>query len=850
MRAVHTFTVATQLPPKLQPLQEIAFNLGWLSDERVQDLFRRVSSLRWEADGLDALGYLARTPQSRLDELAADDEYCAAAADLLDDLRRADSKPRWFQSDDRAPLELVAYFSPEFGIAEGLPQYSGGLGVLAGDHMKAASDLGVPIVGVGLFYHHGYFSQTLDERGWQVERFPRLHPQQMALRRVEHIDVSVELAERTVHLAVWEAAVGRLQLFLLDSALERNHPDDRLVTDRLYGGGPEQRIRQEIVLGVGGVRMLRALDLFPQVFHLNEGHAAFLALERIREEVGRGLSLDEAIEATRPAQVFTTHTPVPAGIDRFDRGLVERYFSTWAKACGTSIDRLMEIGHEPGTPFGEQLNLAVLALRLSCTANGVSALHRDVSRQMFQGVWPDIPLAEIPIGGVTNGVHVRSWVSREIADLYERTIGSDWPTAEPPRWSAIEEVPDETIWGIRRTARQRLVEYARRQVLEGARRRGRRESELAWVEEMLDPSALTIGFARRFAPYKRATLLLRDPDRLRALLLSEERPVQLIFAGKAHPADDPGKEHLRRIVEMASDLSVRHRLVFLEDFGIGIARVLHHGVDVWLNTPRRPLEACGTSGMKAAVNGALNCSILDGWWDELYDSEAGWAIPSFEWFDDDDARDGAESAALFSLLEREIVPLFYGRADDGVPHEWVKRSKVTMARIGPLVTASRMVRDYVVDYYGPAARRSARLNGDDAKLARELAAWKQRVVRAWDAVAVVSVEHDDRPVEVGEPRTVESHVRLGPLDPGDIVVELLHGPVDLDDRISEPASTELTCAGSTDTPGTWRYTGALVSEIAGSYGFTVRVSPRHHDLACGTELGRMVWAPDAVDMAP
>jgi starch phosphorylase len=771
VRAIHGFRVSTRLPEPLAPLSSLAWNLAAIADERVQDLFRRIDPRLWDADGVDALGLLGRVPQERLDALAADAGFVAAAAELADDLARRLTAPRWFQRERDDALGLVAYFSPEFGLAEALPQYSGGLGILAGDHLKAANDLGVPLVGLGLFYQHGYFQQTLDRGGWQHEHFRRLNPSAMALSLVPDLHVTVDLAGAPVVAQVWRAQVGRVDLYLLDTDVDANADPDRSVTDRLYGGGEEQRIRQEILLGIGGVRLLDALGLVPDVFHMNEGHAGFLALERIRRRVvDDGLSFEEAIEATRPAQLFTTHTPVPAGIDRFPRDLVERYFSGWAAECGVTVDTLMSLGQEPGTPEGVTLNLAAMSLRLAGGANGVSRLHGEVSRAMFAGLWPDTPVESVPIGSVTNGVHAPSWVSREMGDLLERTVGTDWPEAPPERWAPVEALADEELWAIRRTQRERLVAFARRRVRAGLLARGLTEQETEWCEDILDPGILTIGFARRFAPYKRATLLLRDRDRLLELLTSKKRPVQIIFAGKAHPADEPGKELLPTVAQLAMEVEWRNRFVFIEDYDMGVGRALVRGVDLWLNTPRRPLEACGTSGMKVALNGGLNCSVLDGWWAERYDNDIGWSIPSQEWIDDVEARDHAEAAALMTILEDEVVPTFYDRGDAGIPRQWLRMAKASLARLGPQISATRMLREYVDEWYVPARDRAHEVTADGFRWARELVVWRARVARCWPGVVVRAVHHDEQVMAAATHRVhprLEVHT-VGDMADGDL----------------------------------------------------------------------------------
>ncbi|MEI7593173.1 MAG: alpha-glucan family phosphorylase [Actinomycetes bacterium] len=848
MKAVQTFTVISHLPESLEPLREVAMNLGWSYDERAIDLVRRIDQTGWGFEGRDPALALATESQERLDTLAADSTFTSLAAGVRDQLRTTLDAPRWFQMtfEPNHPdgLKSVGYFSPEFGIAAALPQYSGGLGVLAGDHLKAANDLGVPLTGVGLFYRHGYFRQHLDRRGWQQERFPRLDPRAMALTEVTDVRVSVELAGVRVHAALWQAQIGRISLYLLDTDIDENDDASRLVCDRLYGGGPEERIRQEIVLGIGGIRALQALGKLPEVFHLNEGHAGFLALERIRRAIlDDGLSYSEARAAVRPGAIFTTHTPVPAGIDRFPRELIEKYFSNWCRDCGLTLDDLMALGHEPGTTEGEMFNMAALSLRLAGESNGVSALHGAVSRHMFAGIWPDLPENDVPIHSVTNGVHARTWATPEMSALYERTLGVDWPEAPVEVWKRLETIPNRDLWAVRRDCRERLVQYARRRLRESAIARGASESQVSWTGDVLDPAVLTIGFARRFATYKRATLLFRDLDRLKALLLNEERPVQIVFAGKAHPADDDGKELLRQVATLAADLDVRHRLVLLEDYDITVARMLVGGVDVWLNTPLRPLEACGTSGMKAVFNGVLNCSVLDGWWDEMFDSDVGWAIPSAEWQDDVETRNDVEAISLFNLLERQIVPLFYKRGDGGLPTEWLAKVKASMSRLGPRVSASRMIRDYTTTFYEPAARRTRELRANGDARAKEFVEWKRFLQRSWPAVLVTSTAVTETPSPTGTTYHVTAQAVIGDLGPDDVEVQILFGAVDLDDELREPTCLPMTFVGDGDQHGWRRYGYELDFDQAGNFGFTVRVVPRHRDLTSYTQLGKVAWAP-------
>jgi starch phosphorylase len=845
MRSLQSFSVRPALPPELSALERLAMNLRWSWDEPTRDLFRWVDKDAWEAMSHDPVRLLGQIPRPRLDELAADPGFLRYLQETVDGLDRYLKAPRWFQTRDEtqqaSPLRLVAYFSPEFGISEALPQYSGGLGVLAGDHLKASSDLGVPLVGVGLFYRSGYFSQLLTVDGMQQERFSELDPDALALTRCDGARVAVDLAGESLQAQIWCADVGRVRLFLLDSDVDGNTPAGRTVTDRLYGGDTEHRIRQEILLGIGGVRALQAVGLEPQVFHTNEGHAGFLGLERVRQLVSRGLSFAEAVETVRAGCVFTTHTPVPAGIDRFPRELMERYFGSFAAECGVSFDDLMALGRRADEPTETRFNMAVMGLRLASRRNGVAALHGSVSRSMFAGLWPEVPVDEVPIGSVTNGVHAPTWISPELDDLLARRVLPEWDGAPATDWARIAEVGDDELWRALQQGRERLVTFVRSRLRQSRLALGFSASDVAWTNSVLDPTVLTIGFARRFATYKRATLLLSQPERLRALLFDAGRPVQFVFAGKAHPADQPGKEMIQQIQQFATQHDLRHRFVFLDDYDMAVARALYQGSDIWLNTPRRPLEACGTSGMKAALNGALNCSILDGWWDECFDGQNGWAITSAADEPDLDRRDQLEAESVFDLLESQIVPLFYDRGAGGVPRGWVDRVKHGFASLGPRVTASRMVRDYVQRYYEPAASASDVATLDGAARGRSLAAWRVRVTGAWAGVKISGVESGGGPAQLGEERAVEVLVDLDGLEPSDLAVQVLHGPVGAADELQQPEILTLAHAG-TDESGRARWSGTFRCTRPGRYGFTARVVPNHPDLPTPVELGLVTWA--------
>lgn len=817
-------------------------NLRWSWDPRSRDLFRWVDPNAWSVSEGDPLKVLGRVTRRRFEELAEDRGFMDFMSEVYVDFQHYLKSARWFQRRKSA-LRSVAYFSPEFGLTEALPQYSGGLGVLAGDHLKAASGLGIPIIGVGLFYREGYFRQELNAEGQQLEHYLRLDPYAMPLTPTE-VQVQVDLAGVPLLAQVWRVDVGRVPLFLLDSDVDGNDNEGRTVTDRLYGGDEEHRLKQEILLGMGGVKALEALGEDPQVFHMNEGHAGFLSLERIRRLITiEGLNFKEAIEATRASTGFTTHTPVSAGIDRFPRALMERYFRSWAQECGITFDELMAIGQEPGADTSSPFNMAYMALRLTARANSVSKLHGEVSRKIFHDLWPQVPVEEVPIGPVTNGVHARTWVASGMAKLYDRYVMPEWDEAGIERWSHIDSARDDEIWRVRESARENLVMSARRIVKSSLIASGAGGMDVEWADKVLDSQVLTIGFARRFAEYKRPTLLFQNPGRLKALLLNPQTPVQLVVAGKSHPKDDIGKGMIRQIVQFSHDPEVRHRVVFLPDYSMATARILFQGSDVWLNNPRRPMEACGTSGEKAALNGVLNVSIRDGWWDEMFNGENGWAIASAENYTDLAKRDAVEAASLFDILERLVVPRFYARRDISVPNEWVKMVKSSLKSLAPQVSASRMLRDYLSLMYEPLAVSADSLHMDDFKLAKALAEWKDRVSRVWSQVAIHPVgDGDPTFANRGDIREVTAIIELGELNPEDVAVQLIHGQVGPGDELYDTQTVTMELVGPEPQPGRYRFHGSFVCELAGRYGYSLRVVPSHPNLASFAELGKITWA--------
>jgi starch phosphorylase len=887
VRAIRRFTVRAALPESLGQLRDLTLNLRWSWHAETRDLFAAIDPVGWEASGHDPVALLGEVTPAQLESLGHDQAFLRRLDEAAQELNQYLSGPRWYQlsagggagqdapvagssgvigSPAQAPA-AIAYFSPEYGITEALPQYSGGLGILAGDHLKAGSDLGVPLIGVGLLYRHGYFTQSLSPEGWQAERYPAGDPNGLPLTLLRDpagsaVRVSVALAEdKTLSAQIWVAQVGRVPLLLLDSYVEDNEPTLREVTDRLYGGGGDHRLRQELLLGIGGVRAVRAFCALtghaePEVFHTNEGHAGYLGLERIREYASQGLSFEEAIEVCRAGTVFTTHTPVPAGIDRFSRELVERHFSGAASDPALPIDRVLALGAET-YPGGDPtvFNMAVMGMRLAQRVNGVSRLHGQVSREMFAGLWPGFDLAEVPIGSITNGVHAPTWVASEVLDLASGQPEEAATVSQLPEdghaWERVAHTAPARLWEIRRALRGRLVTLARERLRASWRQRGASDAELAWTDEVLDENVLTIGFARRVPSYKRLTLILHDQARLTELMLDPERPMQFIIAGKAHPADDGGKRLIQQMVQFADDPVVRHRILFLPDYDMALARALVQGCDVWLNNPLRPLEASGTSGMKSALNGGLNLSIRDGWWDEWYDGADGWAIPSADGLEDPQRRDELESSALYDLLGLTVAPRFYDTGPDGLPRRWLEMVGHTLRALGPRVQASRMVREYVEDLYIPAALSSRALSDGVAAAgqaepfaaARELAAWKRRVTRAWGGVRIEHVEGEDGEQGPGGSLVVRASVALGGLSPDDVSVEVVSGRVGDADEIINPVISALTLEGGPED-GVARFAGKAELGRPGPFGYTVRVVPRHPLLASDAEMG-LVTVPEA-----
>ncbi len=848
-RSIHAFTVLPSLPERLAGLQKLAYNLWWCWNAEATALFRRVNPSLFEALDHSPIRLLTSLDQNRFEELTRDTSFLADLDRASAHLQTYLDEKTWFQSSYPQESDTrIAYFSMEFGIHESVPVYSGGLGVLAGDHLKSASDLGLPLMGVSFMFREGYFRQYLNLDGWQQERYPENDFFNLPL--IAELDaagqpvvVSAPLPGRDVQMRVWRIQVGRVPLYLLDANIPANRPEDRSLTAQLYGGDTHTRIQQEILLGIGGLRALRALGKEPTVCHMNEGHAAFVTLERIRNLMAEQKhDFNTAAEAVKAGTCFTTHTPVPAGNDAFPPAMIEQYLGAYVNSLGIDRAGFYAKGRQHPENDAEPFGMTVLALKLANTSNGVSKLHGTVSRKMWNDIWKGLPEAEVPIGSITNGVHTQSWLAPEMGELFDRYVHVEWE-AKPTDfgvWAKAEAIPDAELWRTHSKCRAKLIAFARSRLKAQLQRRGAPPSDIHAADEVLDPEALTIGFARRFATYKRGDLIFRDAERLAKIVNDAKRPVQFIFAGKAHPKDNGGKELIAKVVHQAAKAEFRTRVVFLEDYDMNVARYMVHGVDVWLNNPRRPLEASGTSGMKVAVNGGLNCSILDGWWVEGYDGDNGFAIGAGEEYEDLVYQDDVESRLLYELIERDLVPMFYQRDAEALPRQWIRRMKRSISTLVPVYNTNRMVEEYYKTCYRPSHHRFKTLTADHLKAAEELAVWRKGLLAAWGQVKVEGIEAPTNDLmKVGGEFPVSVIVNLGTLTPADVEVQICYGLLDSLGELTAPKSKALAPAGNAGPTET--FTGKVQCERSGQFGFSVRVLPKHANLPTPFEPAVITW---------
>lgn len=850
---IGSFNVIPSLPKGLEPLREISNNLYWSWNHDSFELFRRLDRELWETFHHNPVMLLGNISQERLHEVANDDGFIAHMNRVNSQLKIYLNQTTWYQKHYRTDEDpFIAYFSAEFGLTECLQTYSGGLGILAGDHMKSASELGLPLVGIGLLYKEGYFQQYLASDGWQQERYEindffNLPLTLIADEKEQPVKSFLQFPGRKVYFQIWEVKVGRVSLYLLDTDINENSPEDRRITRTLYGGNSETRIQQEILLGIGGVRALYLLGIKPLVCHMNEGHSAFLSLERIRHLIQEeGLSFEEAKEIGFYSNIFTTHTPVPAGIDVFANDLMEKYFgSFYRNELKISDKQFYSLGSLDKNLTPANFNMAHLAMNMAGFVNGVSKLHGEVSKKMWVSGFKGIPFDEIPIDYVTNGVHTRSHISTEMEELLLRYLGEKfiYTPEDLTIWDRVNNIPDEELWRTHERRRERLVAFARKRLKKQVAARGGSISEINNASEVLDPRALTIGFARRFATYKRATLIFTDKDRLKSILNNKECPVQLIIAGKAHPKDDEGKKLIQDIIKMAAEEPFRKKIVFLENYDMNVARYMVEGCDVWLNNPRRPLEASGTSGMKVIANGGLNFSVLDGWWDEGYDPEVGWKIGNGEEYEDLNYQDEVEASQLYNSLENEIASLFYKRGDDNLPRGWIAKMKASMRKLGPVFNTNRMVEQYFTKFYERAYERRSILMRDNWKEAKALTSWKKKVKDNWNQLKFISIKSvDSTDIKVGTEFELTAEVNLGLLTPDDVEVQVYYGSKDKQNISHANSFISMKCLEAKKEGQVYVYKGSIVCKNSGEYGYTLRIVPKNEMLITPFELGVVSWA--------
>ncbi|RLC08858.1 MAG: DUF3417 domain-containing protein [Deltaproteobacteria bacterium] len=849
MKRLQMYQVFPSVPESLKFLEDLSRNMWWCWHIDAIELFRRINPKIWRQSGSNPILFSTLIPPERLEELATDGGYLAH----MERVKKKFEAETVMSDPDNESMDAgdgtIAYFSMEFGIHESLPLFAGGLGVLAGDHLKAASDLSLPLVGMGLLFNKGYFHQFLNDEGWQQEEYPDNDIFYMPLRRVKDHSgnqASITLAgpQGPIHAIIWKVQVGCVPLYLLDTNIPENPAEVRAITDRLYAGEPKQRLEQEVLLGIGGMRALEVLGIQPKICHMNEGHSAFCSIERLCQIKNQyDIDMETALEIIPRTTIFTTHTPVAAGHDEFPKEMVAPYVESMQECLGIDTDRIISWGQPGGGNSNAPLSMFVLGLRMSQHHNGVSRLHGRVARRMWAHVWPGWPEDEIPISHVTNGIHISSWISIENATLFERYLSPDWYLHSGIKnlSKRINQIYDDELWQARRMSRARLIRTCRELMVRQYGRRNAPQSTMRDAEGVLDPDILTIGFARRFATYKRATLLLKDPERLKKIINDPDKPVQIIFAGKAHPKDGEGKEIIRQLIAFARDPELRQRIVFLEDYDINVTRTLVQGADVWLNTPRRPMEACGTSGMKAAINGVLNVSVLDGWWCEGFREDRGWAIGNGEEYDDHEYQDMVDSYALYNLLENDVIPCFYDRKNGDSPEKWTSMMKASMKMALKDYCTHRMVLEYDRKFYQPAFESYRTFTQNGTEKAKQMLAQKKRLVDMWKDIQVKEPGREySGPFRIGESFQISAEISLGEIRPEEVLVELYYGKLRSVDTLL-PGMTQSMEVEKELGQGTYLYSCLLPCASSGRFGFTVRVSPKGDDFLRFTP-GLITWA--------
>ncbi len=844
VRPLATFEFSATIPDRLRELRALAYNYLWSWSPEIRALFRMLDEQQWEISRENPVRMLHEVSQQKLDAAALSPELLEYYDKCIAEFTTYMSGPTWFEKVcESCGKKEIVYFSMEYGIHESLPVYSGGLGVLSGDHLKTASDLGLPLVAVGLAYRQGYFKQQLSRDGYQTELYPENDFHKLGVSPVledgRRVMAQVQFPGRMVNIAAWRAQVGRVPLYLLDTDLPENEPADRRITHALYGGDKETRIQQELILGIGGAEMVTKLGIDPLVCHMNEGHSAFVQIARVMRAMADGLTVDEAFQLISTGTVFTTHTPVPAGIDQFPLDLMNKYLLHYVQKLGLTMEKFMTLAGKESGSGPALFNMAIFAIRTSDYTNAVSRLHADVSRNLWAATWSALPTEEIPIDYVTNGIHTRTWLSDEMRLLYDRYLDRVWRTNPDHKgeWEKVRTIPDDEIWQARQSQRARLVQFSRERTRDYRARTAIGDIDESEQESLLDPQILAIGFARRFATYKRATLILRYPERLLALLRDPDRPVQFVFAGKAHPQDEAGKAFIHDLIYFARTEKVQHRFLFIENYDMAVARHLVEGVDVWLNNPRRPLEASGTSGMKVLANGGLNFSILDGWWDEAYSPRVGWSIGRGRAVADEKTQDDRDAQSLFDTLEQQIIPTFYTRGDDRIPHAWVEKIKQSICELVPRFSTSRMVKEYCTDYYIPSLGRAHEFASNGKATVRLYTAWRNKVEREWSKVKVESVSFQTG--KKGGQVHVDARIDLGALTPDDVEVQVYYGALNQDGSLKNAVQAPLPAVSAVDGN---RFSGEIEILETGRIGYTIRVIPSHTLTNNPLKLGLVTWA--------
>ncbi|MDR3243944.1 MAG: alpha-glucan family phosphorylase [Elusimicrobiota bacterium] len=829
-------------PPKvLEPLLEIARNMWWCWNSNAVELFHRIGRDLWEKSNHNPIEMLGIIGQDRFNKLANDDSFVSSMQRVHSELIRYMKMKTWYQSFHSKLKNIsIAYFSMEFAVHESVPIYSGGLGVLSGDHLKSASDLGLPFVAVGLLYRYGYFKQFLNSEGLQQEEYSQNHFTRLPLERVKNEDGNTLIVEvklpnnQTARIRAWKLQIGRIALYLLDADFDENPQVIRSITGELYGGNRDMRIRQEIILGIGGVRLLKALNIEPSVIHINEGHSAFLLYERLRYFIeDKGLSILEAYQMVKSSCVFTTHTPVPAGNEKFDASLVSYYLDAQYQNIGINKDTLLQWGTFP-LKWGEHqtdFSMTILALQFANKANGVSRLHSTIARDMWSPLYPKLPKKEVPITHITNGIHTNTWISYEFASLFDRYLGSAWKD-EPANhgiWNSIDSIPDTELWRAHGRRKERLVSYTRQKLKQQLIRRGVSPRVLTYADEVLDPDALTIGFARRFATYKRGNLIFRDLKRFKSIMTDKSRPVQMIIAGKAHPQDSYGKKIIQDIVNLANDEELKHKIIFLEDYDMNTAHYLVQGVDIWLNNPLRPQEASGTSGMKAAINGVLNLSILDGWWCEGYNGDNGWVIGSIDDHSlDSQYQDDIDSRSIYETIEREIVPLYFEKSGDGLPRGWIRKMKTSMQSLIPIFNTNRMVEEYAKKFYIPSSLKFNEMSENNFEAAKKKTQWQKNIDDNWNSIKILSSSDNmTHEMTAGYKAIIKAKIYLGGVLKENVAVQVYSGKMDSKKVLSESVIKEMKFVSQEGDDLIYEIDSDL--EQVGHCAYAIRILPKYED---------------------